>query len=307
MSKNQQFYNNLEIPELYNKLKKLIVQPLLKLFDDSIIIYDEERVYQFSNGVLEYEQFKINLSIPSDKYNSKDCFGVYLHIDIPLYDNLGVLYSPEGNNKFKISSFGSYKIIDNFFPEINENKVFTFDECITFAKKVTNLFLKSYQHRQELIIMGMKSLYKNIETQISFKELEVDFLMRVTKNRNKYIFFYSEKLNIVFFNDVFKTNYKSVTNGIEEIATALINKVPDINFETVQWKNIFININNSGIIFQDINLKVKKKIYKKNWIQKYLFGEKDEEHFIEYSSPDFSTEFHLEKDKCIEIWNNLLK
>ena len=307
MSQNNQSYKNLEIFKLFKELKERTVKPLFDLFDDSRIIYDEERAYQFSNGVLEYEQFKINLSIPSDQYNREDCFGVYLHINIPLYDHLGILFAPEGNNIFKISIFGSYKIIDTFFPEINENRVFTYDECLLFAKKVTELFINSYKKRQKLIITGIKELYTNVENEISFKEIEVNFLMRVPENRNKYIYYYSKELNTVFFNDVFKTNYRSVTNGIEEIAMTVINKIPDIDFETVQWKNIFININNSGIIFQNIRLEVKKLIDKKNWIQKYLFGKQDEEHFVEYSNPDFSTEFHLEKSKCIKIWNSLLK
>jgi hypothetical protein len=54
----------------------------------------------------------------------------------------------------------------------------------------------------------------------------------------------------------------------------------------ILWKNIFININNSGIIIQDIKLEVKKEIVRETWIQKYFFGKKDE---------------------CIKIWNNLLK
>lgn len=303
----KELYNNLEIFKLFTELKNKIVEPIYVSFDDARIIYNEERAYQFSNGVLEYEQFKINVSIPSDHFNREDCLGVYLHIDIPLYDGFGVLFAPEDNNRFKISSLGSYKIIDNFFPEINEKKILTYDECLFFAKKIVKLFLNSYKQRQKLIITGIKEFYKEIENEIFFKEIEVDFLMRVTKNRNRYLYFYSKESNTVFLNDVFKTNYKSVTNGIEEIATTIINKIPDIDFETVQWKNIFININNSGIIFQDIKLEVKKEIVRKTWIQKYFFGKKDEEYFIEYSNPDFSSEFYLGKDECIKIWNNLLK
>lgn len=303
----KKLYNNLEISKLFTELKNKIVEPIYVSFDDARIIYNEERVYQFSNGVLEYEQFKINVSIPSDHFNREDCLGVYLHIDIPLYDGFGVLFAPEDNNRFKISSLGGYEIINNFFPEINEKKILNYDECLIFAEKIVELFLNSYKQRQKLILTAMTNMYKNIENEIFFEEIEVDFVMPVTKDKNKYIYFYSKKLNTVFFNDVFKKNYKSVINGIEEISMSIVNKIPDIDFETVQWKNIFININNSGIIFQDIKLEVKKEIVRKTWIQKYFFGKKDEEYFIEYSNPDFSSEFHLEKEECIKIWNNLLK
>lgn len=306
MTSDGEFYNNLAISKLFKELKNSKVTPILKDFDDLRITFDEERVFQFSNGVIEYEEFKINLSIPFDRINHENCFGVYLSICVPQYGDFGVLFSPE-DDKFKITSLYGYKIIDNFFSKINQNKIFTYDECLIFSDEVIKLFLNFYKKRQELIVRAIKKLYKGIENEIIFKEIEVDFLMRVTKNRNKYIYFYSKELNTVFFNDVFKTNYKSVINGIEEIAMAIINKVPDIDFETVQWKNIFININNSGIIFQNIKLEVKKIIDKKNWIQKYLFGQEDKEYFIEYIKPDFSTEYHLEKDKCIEIWNNIIK
>lgn len=306
-----QEFKNSAIKELFNLIKKDVVNSSQNDFKDVQIRFDNDRAYEFTEGVLEYERFILNLSIPSYDYTKKDCLGVYLHFQIPQYENFAILFEPneKGYYELKISFYYKNHYFIKLINELNNKKIFTKNECVSLGKKLINIFIYAYKNRQEVIKNSIKKLYPNVENMISFNKISVDFMMPVTKGRNNYLFFYSENLNTVFFNDVFKTNYKSVINGIEEIAFSIISDIEDenIDIKSLKWINIFININNSGIIFQDIKLHANVITNRKSWIEKFFLGKEDEEYFKSYSDPSFDTASHLEKNRVIEIWNEIFE
>lgn len=295
--------NNNIISKMFEEIKTNHVLEAYKDVKDVTIVDNEERVYQFKSGILKYEQFKLTLSIPSDQVDRSDCLGTYINVVIPQYDSIGVLFVPKENGKFKYMLTGGYK--SEYFNKIEINNDYTYEECIDMAKQIIDLFLKAFLMRQQLIERVIKLKYKNIEEDIAFQRIEIEFTPPITKNRNSYLFYYSKNLKTVFFNDIFKTNYKSVINGIETIATQIVKNLK-IDSEKTKWVNIFININNSGIIFQEMKLKRKIHIDKANIFSKILFNAFDKEEFISYNNVEFNTEQYMSIEDVIRVWNNIL-
>lgn len=297
--------NNEIITKMFDEIKHNYILTIIKKINDLIIERDEERVYQFKSGVLEYEEFKLNLSIPSTHGDRSDCLGTYINIKIPQYDSIGVLFIPQENGMFKYSPTGRCNL--KYFNEIVINKnYYTYEECIIMVEQIINLFQKAFLMRQNLIKKLIRLKYKNIDEDIEFQEIKIEFASPVTKNRNFYLFYYSKDLNTVFFNDVFKTNYKSVINGIEEIATQIVNMNSNIDPIRTKWINIFININNSGIIFQKMELEKELHINKIDFFSKILFNKSDKEEFVSYIGVEFNTEYHIPKEEIINVWNDIL-
>lgn len=292
------------VNKMFEEIKTKYIFEAYKKVNDVTFEEDKERVYQFKCGVLNYEQFKVNLSIPSDQANISNCLGTYININIPQYENIGVLFMPQENGRFKYSPTWGHHI--EYFNKIEINNEYTYKQCIELAKKIIDLFLKAFSMRQKLIERIIKLKYKNIEENVEFQKIEIDFTHPVTENRNFYLFYYSKDLKTLFFNDIFKTNYKSVTNGIEEIATQIIKKNSNIDPINTKWINIFINIDNSGIIFQNMDLDKKIHIYKANIISKVLFNKFDKEEFISYNDVKFDTEHYMPKEEVINVWNDIL-
>jgi len=292
------------VNKMFEEIKTKYIFEAYKKVNDVILEQDEERVYQFKCGVLEYEQFKLNLSIPSDQVDRSNCLGTYINIKIPQYESIGVLFMPQENGMFKYSPTWGYNV--EYFNKIEINIEYTYEQCISMAKEIIDLFLKAFSMRQKLIEKIIKLKYKNIEEDIGFQKIEIEFTPPVTENRNSYLFYYSKDLKTVFFNDIFKTNYKSVINGIKEIATQIVKTNLNIDPINTKWVNIFINIDNSGIIFQKMELDKKIHIDKANIVSKILFNASDKEEFISYNGVEFNTEYYMPKEEVINAWNDIL-
>ncbi len=292
------------IGKMFEEIKNKYVLATYKNLNDVIIEQDEERVYQLKCGVLEYEQFKLNLSIPSDPVDKSDCLGTYINIKIPQYDSIGVLFMPQENGMFKYSPTWSYNV--KYFNEIETNTDYTYEQCINMAKQMIDLFLKAFLKRQNIVENIIKLKYQNIKESIKFKKIEIEFIQPVTENRNSYLFYYNKDLKTVFLNDIFKTNYKSVINGIEEIATQIVKTNLEIDPINTKWINMFININNNGIILQSMQLKKNIYIEKVNIFSKIIFKNSDIEEFISYTGVEFNTEYYISQEEVVNIWNNIL-
>ncbi len=296
-------YKNELINKIFKEIKTKYAYEAYKNINDAVLEQDEERVYQFNYGISGYEQFKLNLSIPSEPVDRSNCLGIYISIDIPQYERIGVLFMPQENGMFKYSPTWGYHI--EYFNKIELNIEYTYEQCMSMAKKIIDLFFKAFFMKDRLLKRIIKLKY-NIKEDIEFQKIEIEFTLPVSENKNSYLFYYSKDLKTVFFNDIFKTNYKSVINGIEEIATQIVKANSNIDPINTKWINIFININNSGIIFQ--KMKLDEKIYtnRANIISKILFNDTDKEEFVSYNGVEFNTEYYIPKEEVINIWNDIL-
>jgi len=304
---NENSCKNKIINQMFKEIKSKYVLKIyqkVKENNNVVIEQDEERVFQFKSGVLEYEQFKLNLSIPSDPTDRNNCLGTYINIEIPQYENIGVLFIPQENGMFKYSPTWDYKI--KYFNSIDININYTYESCIKLVQKIIFLFEKAFLLRYKLIADIIKLKYPIIKEDIEFKKIKINFIPPITNNKNFYSFYYNEDLEIVFLNDIFKTNYKSVINGIEEIATQIVKTNSNIDPINTKWINIFININNDGIILQKMKLEKKFNIEKANIFLKIIFRKTDKQEFIAYDRVHFSTEYYITKEEVINIWNNIL-
>jgi hypothetical protein len=285
--------------ELFENIRKNLIEPMKKNFDDLVIVKDEKNVLEFYSGILEYERFVIHISNPvTDNRNI-----TFIKIIIPLYDTISFAFNSVENNLFKLERYGSYQT--NLFENLNNSMHFSYEEVISHTNNLINMLLKAYQSRNKLINDCLVTCYPNIERNIEFDLVKVPFSMRVNDNRNLFLFYYSHELNTFFLNDVFKTNYKSVINGIEEIASTLVKIYTEVDFNTVQWVNIFINLNNDGISFQKINLKLEKYIINNSLIDKLLF-KKPKDVFVKYYSPDFTIDRFVSQNNIIPMWERYL-
>lgn len=288
---------NIQIENLYQSLKHEIKRNVLAN-KDFISDTDKKDTYiKISSDSWSTSRFEINLSKPY--HIPQEYFGVYLSVSI-LLSSYGILFQPNDDGFFAVRVMKGG--IETKLPE----SISTY-EVHKICHNYMNLFSEAYEKRDQLVFTTIeKAIVNNPLGNQFFQEIYVDFSTFTQKDKSIYKFYFDQESKMVFLNDITGSNYRSVTNGVEKIATKIYkDHLNEYDCNKIIWINMFINVDGNGIVFQKVSMETKTGVVPRSLWER-IRNKKAIYFFKYYDKPTFSTYKYIDKKEVIQLWLEIL-